>query len=117
MNDQPTPTRSDYIHVKALALIAILATQIPILMLSRPSRRSQEIHTDRKYFPITVGQKLYGFEGNPIDGIKTNWVQVTAVSNGWVRIQYENEPMSLVLRDDVIEACFEPVSRLQKGKD
>lgn len=117
-----TPSHSD--SVKMLALIAILASQIPIFTsLIERIRRHKEVPAliipqapQRVVFPIFVGQQLYGLAGNPIDGLQTNYVEVTAVSNGWVRIRYEEPPrISLTLTESTVETCFEPTARIQKN--
>lgn len=108
---QDNPTRSDYLHVKMLALIAIVATQIPIasrIFEHRQHPIANQTIPRRKEFELFTGQKLYGYEGNPIDGMKTNFVEVMVVSNGWVRIRYADQTL-LTLEDWVIKNCFEPV--------
>lgn len=109
------PTRRDYTHVKILALIAIVASQIPILTsLPRRHARIVELEAERrKAFPLVVGEQLYDTLGcNPIDGMKTNFSVISVVSNGWVKIQYPD--YAITLHSDAVEQCYEPVSRLKR---
>lgn len=91
-------------HVKLLALIAIVASQIAIVpTLLLHSHRTAATISKPRYKPL-AGMALYKIDGNPIDGWTTNFCTVLAATNGWVKLD-----SGITLQEDVVQFCFKPV--------